>query len=82
MDVSGTIRPLFRPKVVGPSINPRVENGREHSRNRIDGSDVGTFESIAVKTGQSKIVKHGLASMLLRNNVIRFVRKERFYFSY
>lgn len=39
-------------------------------------ANVRAFESIAVETGQSEIIQHGLASVFLRNDVIRLVRKE------
>lgn len=72
----GHYSPAFGAKMFIPTICPRIEERHDRSAFRIYGSDVRSFETIALNAGQSEIVRNRRSSVLGCNNVIRFVRKE------
>ena len=66
-------RPVCRPpKVVGPPLRARTKQINGVARNRIDGSGVIRFVSVAVRAGVSEILQRGRPSTRLRQDVIQF----------
>ncbi len=68
-------------KMIGPSLSSWIEQPRHFAGDDVDGCDIGALESIAVKARKSEIHEDSLSSMFLRDEVIRFVRKEGLGFS-
>ena len=63
-------------KMFVPSLGSWIKQRHELAREWIDRRDVGTLESITVKTRQCQIGRRRLATMFKRDEVIRFMRKE------
>jgi len=58
-----------------PKIRPGMKQTDELSGVRIETGDVGAFVPVAVRASEREIVGNGLASMLLRGDVVDLKRQ-------
>jgi hypothetical protein len=66
-------------KVNGPALRARVEQRSQLPGGWINRSNVGAFAPVAVNAGQRKVFGSGLATMLLRDDVIRLMGKQHIF---
>lgn len=61
---------MFPAGVVRPGLGARVEEGLESSGEGIQAGDVGSFETIAMDAGESKVIEGGIAAVLTGDDVV------------
>jgi len=66
--------------MVFPNLGARIKKRGQLTRRRIEGGNIGTFAPIAVHTSQCQVFGGGFAAVLLGNDVVGLVRKQRIVF--
>ena len=66
--------------MIGPLLSTRIDEENSTAICRVDRGNVRSFKAIAVITGKSQILRRCLPSVLLGDNVVRFVRDQRVIF--
>src|SRR5204862_2904957 len=66
----------FGPEVLRPSLSPRIEQHDGLPGLWINGSQVWSFPTVAMETGERKIFQRSLTAMLFRDDMVGFMRKK------